>query len=324
MLPFYLLVLAQFMGTISGQACRTSQPALRDWIPTTWRTLIDNADYENLITANGWVARDVDGDGTTYSQLGGVCTRTLMSCPSNFMISSSENNWVISPYINYASAREVIYNVTVDLTLCFAGCQRYVTGYLYDTDSPSEQARVNTGNYRFLTGSDTSSRFSQPAEVIEVIEVARPPGSDGFYFAIRATGTCSSVLRVIIYYKVCLAMVKGLVIFPEVPLPPRSGPDEAYSASCAPNSHSITSLMVDITSSAGNCTERDPRGAQCECNAGYYRLNDTDCEGKYWFYYFTVQLKSIYCCTYSNSNTISTVKITYFCQMASVKVKYFN
>ncbi len=275
---FFLLVLVQLIGTISGQTCRSNRPQERIWIPTTWRTIVDTADYNDLLGsgASSWMSRNLDGVGSSFDQVGGLCTRSLRSCA--IIDTGTENNWVFSPYINYEAAREVFYNVSSTyLTLC-GSCPRHLTAYRYDTNTASETARTNFASYSLLTGSESSSRYSASSMLIETV---RPSGINGFYFSLRDTGACATVVRIIIYYRVCAPMVNGLVIFPEVAVPPRSSPNEAYNATCAPNSHPVTSLAVDITSSTSVCTVRDPRGAQCECDAGYMRFNDTVCEGKY-------------------------------------------
>ncbi len=274
----FLLVFVQLIGTISGQTCRSTRLQERIWIPNTWKTILDTADYDDLLGsgASSWMSRNLDGGGSSFGQVGGICRRNLMSCA--FTDTGTENNWVFSPYINYEAAREVFHNVSSTyLTFC-GSCPRHLTAYRYDTNTASETARTNYTSYNLLTGSESSSRYSASSMLIETV---RPSGINGFYFSLRDTGACATVVRVIIYYRVCAPMVNGLVIFPEVAVPPRSSLNEAYNATCAPNSHPVTSLTVDITSSTSVCTVRDPRGAQCECNAGYIRFGDTVCEGKY-------------------------------------------
>ena len=153
-----------------------------------------------------------------------------------------------------------------------------MTLYRYDTSVPVPAGRTTTSNYQLLTGSETTSRFGSATatDIIQEGGVSRPSSFAGFYLGIRDTGTCGlPVQRLVIYYKVCEAKTGELVTFAEEALPLTSAGSGVYSGSCVPNASAVTSLIVDINSVTGNCTERATGGARCECDAGFYRVNGT-------------------------------------------------
>jgi len=159
-----------------------------------------------------------------------------------------------------------------------------VTLYRYDTSTPvPTNDKTNISNYQYLTGDRDTSMFGSAGNTImfQVKRVLRPSNYDGFCLGIRDTGTCGTpLIRMIVYYKICPARISGLVNFAEHSVPPINAPNSSYSGSCAPNSHNMTSLVVDIHSPTSECTERAVGGARCKCNGGYYQFNETFCEGK--------------------------------------------
>ena len=272
-------------GTIFGQSnCRDSTS--RNWIPSNWRILFDSNDYNNLFSGTGsvWIARDVDGDGRSFVQLGSACARYAYMCPINLVVYDTENNWLFSQYIRYASAHAVIYNITYNFNDCsfVTNCHAYVTAYRYDSNSEVDRsAQIDPSNYQYLTGLESTSQFGTWSRFdgFQVREISRS-NFTGFYFSIRDSGTCAVVRRVLIYTVVCPAKVSGLVIFPETPVPPQTSDNNTYLGRCAPNSHAVTSLEVEISNVSRVCVERAHGGARCQCDAGYYIWNATTCEGK--------------------------------------------
>ena len=279
------LIFSDFVVVVSGQVDSRCRAANRAAVPTNWRVLLDSNDYSFLFQSPpSWLRSDVDGDGMQFIEIGGLCTRALTVCPSNFMPTGSEDNWVFTSYTSYGSAKEIFVNVTYSYPTCFGNCHPYVTLYRYDTSVPVPPAgRITTSNYHLLIGSETTSRFGSASTTTMIQETGVPRSSSftGFYLGIRDTGTCGfPVQRVIIYYKVCEAKTGKLVTLPEEALPLESAGSGVYSGGCVPNAHAVTSLMVDINSVTGSCTERATGGARCECDAGYYRVNGTLCEGE--------------------------------------------
>ena len=187
-------------------------------------------------------------------------------------------------YLSFGSANEVFFNVSYDFRDCtfVDNCHPYVTLSRYDRNSVGNAAQqIDPSNYQYLTGSETTSQFGTGTTGggVRVTGIERPSSFTGFYLGIQDTGTCGTVRRVLVYYLVCPARVSGLVSFPQTPVPLQSSANTVYSGSCAPNSHAVTSLEVEITSTTSVCTERALGGARCECDAGY-SINGTSCEGK--------------------------------------------
>ena len=282
-----VIILSYSVVTVLGQIDSSCWVANRAAVPTNWRVLLDSDDYSFFFQSlsPSWLRSDVDGDGMQFSEIGGLCTRVLKVCPSNFVPTGNEDNWVFTSYTSYGSAKEIFVNVTYSYPACFGNYHPYVTLYRYDTSVPvSSAGRNTTSNYQLLTGSETTSRFGSATttSMIQETGVSRPSSFAGFYLGIRDTGTCGlPVQRMIIYYKVCEAKTGELVTFPEEALPLTSACGGVYSGSCVPNACAVTSLMVDINSVTGSCTERATGGARCECDAGYKRDNKTFCEGKF-------------------------------------------
>ena len=282
---YSVLLFSTFYDTVSGQVDSSCRAANRAAVPTNWRVLLDSNDYSFIFQSPSpsWLRSDVDGDGMQFIEIGGLCTRVLSVCPSSFIPTGNEDNWVFTSYTSYGSAKEIFVNVTYSYPACFGNCHPYVTLYRYDTSVPVPAGRTTTSNYQLLTGSETTSRFGSATTTTMIQEtgVSRPSVFAGFYLGVRDTGTCGfPVQRMVIYYKVCEAKTGELVTFPEEALPLESAGSGVYSGSCVPNAHAVTSLMVDINSVTGNCTERATGGARCECDAGYYRANGTFCEGE--------------------------------------------
>ena len=280
------LIFSYSVVTVLGQIDSSCRATNRAAVPTNWRVLLDSNDYSFLFQSPSpsWLRSDVDGDGMQFTEIGGLCTRVLSACPSNFVATGNEDNWVFTSHTSYGSAKEIFVNVTYSYPACFGSCHPYVTLYRYDTSVPVPAGRTTTSNYQLLTGSETTSRFgsASTSSMIQETGVSRPSSFTGFYLGIRDTGTCGfPVQRVIIYYKVCEAKTGELVTLPEEALPLESAGSGVYSGRCVPNASAVTSLMVDINSVTGSCTERATGGARCECDAGYYRFNGTFCEGKF-------------------------------------------
>ena len=270
---------------LSGSVAVVYGQASAEEYPNNWNVIADTYNYRSLLSDSFWKTSDLDGDGEGYVEQGGNFKPILEVCPQNFVLSGDENNWVFTHHIRYDAANEVFYNISFNYVKCqfIPNCHPHATVYRYDTNIPDSSSRTNTSKYELLTGDEMTSRFgfASSNSELQVRDIVRPPQFDGFYLGIRDTGTCGAVLlRMIIYYVVCPARVNGLVNFPEVAVPRKSAPNDEYSASCAPNSHAVTSLVVDINSTTSECTERADGEAKCQCDGGYYQFNETACEGE--------------------------------------------
>ena len=285
---FLAVLAAQASGQAPGdhdKSCRTGINAPDHQFAAEWKILLDSYDYQDLFanTASVWVTNDVDGDGQDWTQIGGVCSRSMRPCTRQV----SQDNWLFSQHVRYEDAKEVFFQVSYRFIECQGSCIRpYVTLYHYNSDNIATDAnRINPSNYELLFGDEESSRFVQPTRVSRVQEVTRtitrPANSDGFYLGFRDEGTCGTIPRLIVYYVVCPTRVDGLVTYPEFGVPERTSADIPFEAQCASNAHNITSLQVIAFSSNSSCSPVASGGAVCECDGGYVLSSDgLSCEGK--------------------------------------------
>lgn len=295
MLLTIVFVAACLSGTASqapgdhDPACRLGQNAASHIFPAEWRILVDTYDYSNLfnqLSLNAaWTVNDVDGDSQGWDQIvGGSCTWTLRTCADQ----ASQDNWLLSQFISYEDANEVLFNVSFRFSECQSRptCSKpYVTLYGYNRDSiASHGDRINPSNYQPLFGDALSSRLEQPSgSVMQIgltLRLTRPANSNGFYLGLRDEGTCGSITRLIVYYIVCPARQEGLIIYPEVTVPAQNSLDIVFNASCVANAHSVTTLQVTAFSSNGSCSPVASGGPACECDAGYIVSgNGRSCQG---------------------------------------------
>ena len=155
------LILVVSVATISGQTdCRQRFPGARSWVPASWKTILDSTDYNFLISGAGsvWVSRDVNGDGDSFTQTGGGCTRSAYTC----LFGTTANDWLFTQYLSFGSANEVFFNVSYDFRDCnfVPNCHPYVSLFRYDRNSVANAAQqIDPSNYQYLTGSETTSQF---------------------------------------------------------------------------------------------------------------------------------------------------------------------
>ena len=136
--------------------------------------------------------------------------------------------------------------------------------YVYEPeDSSSIIERVNPANYE-----------SNPVAVLGIDEgegrgeklfTFKPSSNaNGFYLGIEDTGTCGSIERVTVYYRIIPNRTDGLIEYPEIPLPPVGSSDTiTRSAVCAADS---TGSGLELTADSRGIVEGDP---SCLCNPGY-------------------------------------------------------
>ena len=88
--------------------------------------------------------------------------------------------------------------------------------------------------------------------------------ANGFYLAIEDTGTCGSIERITVYYRVIPSRTDGLIEYPEIPLPPVGSSDRiTRTAACAEDSMGSN---LDLTVNSNGIVEGNP---SCLCNPGY-------------------------------------------------------
>lgn len=238
--------------------------------PAECKVLFDSYRFRELINLYSTTG------GQSFSQAGGVCSRSHFACS----IGSSSTSCLYTPYISYMEGQEIFYNISYDLQRCGRICKSYVTLFIYDQNSQSpKQSQTNHANYVPIQDSEVSSRIHRSSNGYQVFAKNRTEGVAGFNLKFQDDGICGSISRLMVYYRVCPERINGLVRYNETSVPPRNAPNSMFQAACAPNSHNVTSLEVSINSATSICTDVAPKGAQCECNGGFYQDNVT-CEGK--------------------------------------------
>jgi len=213
------------------------------------------------------------------STLGGLCAYEARVC--DFRESTSQDNWVFTQYISYLQAREVFVNISAGFTECRLAqnppCnQLYVDVYRYERNGRNDAAARTTSNYQLVRRIQQPNGFAQ--RTYQTSFNFSPSGnSNGLYIGVRATGTCINVQRLQIYYRASPRRTDGLVTYPEIALPTRSSTAAVTDiATCAANSHNLTSLQVTCFAD-GRCDT----DATCACNPGYeYNITTQCCRGE--------------------------------------------
>lgn len=178
---------------------------------------------------------------------------------------------------------ELIVNASVRFSGCLQrpDCHKpYVILHRFDTDSPNENDRANTANYKYFGETEEASQLLQVGENsdTQIIKRFPRPSTSHTYFGIQDVGTTGQVQRFIVYYKVCQNNNVGLVRYPEVPLPP-SGSNGVVMrlAHCVPHAHNVTSLETYAYE------DRCDQDVKCECDVGYGVSTDlSSCVGKWY------------------------------------------
>ena len=143
--------------------------------------------------------------------------------------------------------------------------------------------RTNTDNYQPLFGTEENSRVERPeninSDVDELRDFTRPSNFQGFYIAVRDTGSCGAIRRIILYYVVFLGRTDTLTNCPDLPLPVINGRmNSSLSCTCIGNSSGLREgALIRSCDPTGACTD----GGSCECDGGFrldYDLNM--CVGK--------------------------------------------
>jgi len=237
---------------------------------------MDSRNYEELISGSRphWRQLDVDGTGFGWtSTLGGICAYEARVC--DFRESTSQNNWVFTQYISYLQAREVFVNISAGFTECRLAtnplCSKlYVDMYRYESNGRNDAAARNTSNYQSIQRIQQPNGFAQ--RTYRTSFTFNTTGNfNGFYIGVRATGTCINIQRIQVYYRYSPRRTVDLVTYPEIALPPISSNAAVTGiATCAANSHNLTSLQVTCFAD-GRCEDT----ATCACNPGYEYLATT-------------------------------------------------
>ena len=211
---------------------------------------------------------------------GDRCRWILMSCgyPAGF-----QNNWLFTQFISKTVPGQTNYNIsiTIDITYILSSCRaRYncnpeISVFKFDTSGPQPRSvYTDRSNYKLLINNKPGT--STRAQTI-LLNVDILPEVEGFYLAIKDNTSCIQIAQLQVYRYQCPQKQEGLVIFPETAAPPDE--DLIVNVQCMPNASPITSVSVIC-----NATGYWHGSAQCECDPGYIRKNDSEendfCEGK--------------------------------------------
>ena len=178
---------------------------------------------------------------------------------------------------------EVIVNATVRFTACqqrsgaTPPCvNSFVTLHRYDTNSSQASNEItNTANYQPCFGDQSRLEQSGDAET-NIIRRYTRPNFASTYFGIEDVGTIGDVTRLLVYYRVAQGFEQGLVVCPNVALPPEDS-QRTVSQSCTCKNNSMAMGSLEMTCDRnGDCVG----SPMCGCGPGY-QYNDTQnvCQG---------------------------------------------
>ena len=189
-----------------------------------------------------------------------ICKQVVQVC--DYENEPGVNNWLYTQYIDYRDSKEVFVKTTFNFSRCTTSSQctqSSINVYYHSTNGSCPEEGTNSSNYKHIAG--FSSRYS----VHGSSRLERPDSDEGFYLGFRDTGTCGTISRVRVYYKVCASKVDGLTSYPSLPLPAQNSqePNIAY-AYCAYNSFNSVASGYKAYAN-GRCEY----GARCECRLGY-------------------------------------------------------
>lgn len=202
-----------------------------------------------------------------WGNRGGLCEYSFYICTRQ----KNEQNWGFSQPICMMHAKEIILDVTYNFDECSSSfCDdNFLT--LFSTQQSSvvnTNQRRDTSNYLPLGGEKSKLQ----GKGSKTFRIQREDQASYLYLALKDTGTCGEISRMIAYYQVCEAKQIGLVRYPEFASPPH-GTTETFLATCACNAHPVTNMEVTATSD-GQCVDVVQGGARCQCDAGYVLSQD--------------------------------------------------
>ena len=208
------------------------------------------------------------------SAFGGLCQSEPESC--DYTQTASQENWFFTQYIRYLEAREVFVNVSA----YFEGCrlnpscsQLYVDMYRYERNGTDRAAARTPSNY----GQPMRIQPNGLGQAVNQLSFTFIPSGNfiGVYIGVRATGTCTSIRRLQVYYNSFQPFAPSPVICPVTGVPPQ-GTMIQVICSCPANSVRTSSSLTLTCSSDRTCTGNP----SCQCLQGYRQL-PRQCEGTY-------------------------------------------
>ena len=168
-------------------------------------------------------------------------------------------------------------DVTYDYTSCITnqgnGCTTLqTTMYLYERNGADNAARTNPDNYLpnqlQVLSVDNRGIFTRTFTF-------RPSANiNGFYLGVQDTGTCGTINRITLYYRVCPARRIGLGMTLDITFPPAGSAPTRGTIMCADNS---IAMNPEVSCAADGTFAGNP---DCLCDPGFESIT-TSCRGKY-------------------------------------------
>ena len=152
-----------------------------------------------------------------------------------------QENWLFSQYISYQFANEIFFEITFRFSRCqlMSACRNdYVTLHRYETNGPVGDRTVRS-NYAPLFGSEVESRLQQPPQSDSSVSMnysivlPETRTGNGFYLGVEDDGTCGTVERIIVYFRVVRGREQDLLTCPDVGLPPQGSTFPLRGIVCA-------------------------------------------------------------------------------------------
>ena len=198
------------------------------------------------------------------------------------------DRWLFTQYIGKSVPASVAHEVRVFVNITYnfmecpqrTNCNSDLEVFKYVTNSEDSQARANIEEYaddiqpdNKIQNTDTTASATANLH-FDLIRMER-----GFYLAlhIRNHGTCAEISRLLVYLRVCPAVMAGLVRYPATHAPV-SGSVSVLGL-CTENArHSESSRPDSLRCSFEGQWFNDQ--TRCECNEGYFRDGDV-CRGRF-------------------------------------------
>ena len=178
-------------------------------------------------------------------------------------------------YINISEpgVQRLKINVTFSSNLNWQCNQQTFEVWTYQTDEPDE---VNRGNISYYSYAQVRLIYNA-SEGFTIDSRDFAVSSSGLYLAVLDQGSCTVIIRIVVFYKVCPYQVSNKAVYPETLAPQRATDgDREVSATCIDNASPLSPDSINLKC---RFTGLWTTSASCTCNPGYEPINATHCEG---------------------------------------------
>uniref|UniRef100_A0A0K0FR59 receptor protein-tyrosine kinase n=1 Tax=Strongyloides venezuelensis TaxID=75913 RepID=A0A0K0FR59_STRVS len=180
-------------------------------------------------------------------------------------------NWIALPKIEKGPAKKLHLEISYSINNCSQTklyCKEFFDVFympLNGGDNGKNKLR-NKDNWMHLKNLNLhSAKITKGDQDFIVATIDYIPTSNGVIFGIREENTCSSILRIRIYYKICPSQTFNQFQLPETVVGVDLYVPTFYHAGCVTNA-----IMLDSKST--------PRNAFCKANGEWELLNDNTCQ----------------------------------------------